>query len=1131
MPGNRIVSAIPGRFRGHRLFHRGSAGDRSPVPFPWAGSSNLVEGGGGHETDRTRSGWFHLNPLIDLANKLTELSLKLQRQQHVDDVVRTASKGLAQLDFQMATLRLDDEGSIRFLHSQDHPILDGVLRETLGLSLAELRLPLDKLPTILRSLNERRAIYIGDALTWLRHSLPVAGVPLEVVEAMAAAGGFARGVLAPLYVAEKPWGTLFIASESLTPLDAATITLFASQLAMAIDVARTIGELNHSNQQLQAIHELARLGSEHELDRILPRLLAMSAATTGSDKSLIYLYDEERGELVFAGGHGVDATGPASGSPLTEAAAPLQEVIESRLPLPVSCPAGEPVREMLLLPLQIRGILSGILSLGRVDGVPYTEEEIRAVEPFAAQLAIQVETARLFEEERRRVQDLSQINELGRQLAQHLDIPALVELGVEHLTRLVDIPQVFLSLLDPDRGTLRVVGTNLDRQDAIELELPADEPSTALAAIRDMRPVVVTDPSTDPRGSKNLSCRFGHTAQLGIPLISRGQAIGALVLAETRPERRFRQAEIERAVNIANQIAGAIASARLFEEERKRVRELSIHSEIGRIASATLQPDVLLEQSLVCLIKALDFDFGTAWLPTRDHGLQHVVEHQNPATWHHAIVGRALSRELATAVCEKGETATGHREDPGGDVFACAIPLRAGSEVIGILTLVRSRQPATPCELRLLQAVSPEIGVALQNASLFADARRRVEELRLLLEVGRAITGSLDLGEILDTSAHSVSRLVDSSNAFILLLDPESDELLGAACSNPQWREQFLELRIPLDSESIPAHCVRTRQPQVIPDIQRSPFATGVRVRLYGEKSVLALPLMVRDEAIGCLVLDDTRRPREWEPEQIERATVIAHQVAIAMANARLYEDLKNSYGELARAQEELVKQERLAALGELSAVVAHEVRNPLGVIFNSLGSIRRMLQPTGDAAMLLDIVGEEADRLDRIVGDLLDFARPHEPALEWASFETVLQDSLQSVERVHVPPGIDLEIDIPGNLPKVRLDQRMIRQVLLNLLVNGMQAMPRGGTLRISARVEAGAQLKVEIEDEGAGVPPELSRRLFQPFFTTKATGTGLGLAVVKRFIEAHRGTISFRSEPARGTVFTLCLPMEEAN
>jgi signal transduction histidine kinase len=251
-------------------------------------------------------------------------------------------------------------------------------------------------------------------------------------------------------------------------------------------------------------------------------------------------------------------------------------------------------------------------------------------------------------------------------------------------------------------------------------------------------------------------------------------------------------------------------------------------------------------------------------------------------------------------------------------------------------------------------------------------------------------------------------------------------------------------------------------------------------------------------------------------------------------ANARLFEDLRRSYAELARTQEELVKRERLAALGELSAVVAHEVRNPLGVIFNAMGPLRRLLQPTGDARMLLDIVGEEADRLNRIVADLLDFSRPPVPSLERESLAALLEDLLDAVRNDPSSRGVTIVAELSPALPPVRIDARMIRQALLNVVQNAIQAMPRGGTVRISAHREEAAGVPwatVVVADEGPGVPPELAAQIFQPFFTTKATGTGLGLAVVKRIVEDHRGRIELGSPPGGGTTFTVRLPIHEAN
>ena len=242
--------------------------------------------------------------------------------------------------------------------------------------------------------------------------------------------------------------------------------------------------------------------------------------------------------------------------------------------------------------------------------------------------------------------------------------------------------------------------------------------------------------------------------------------------------------------------------------------------------------------------------------------------------------------------------------------------------------------------------------------------------------------------------------------------------------------------------------------------------------------------------------------------------------------NTRLYEDLRRSYAELARAQDQLVRQERLAALGELAAVVAHEVRNPLGAIFNSLGRLRRLVRPEGDAKMLFDIVAEEADRLNRIVGELLDFARPSRPALRPERLDRVLDEAVAAALAAS-GDRIALAREVPDALPLIPMDPRLVRQAVLNVALNAVQAMPDGGTLTVRVRLVADSAV-LELADTGPGIPADVHRRLFEPFFTTKATGTGLGLAVVKRILDEHRGRVEVRSAGAGGgTVFALVLPL----
>jgi signal transduction histidine kinase len=247
----------------------------------------------------------------------------------------------------------------------------------------------------------------------------------------------------------------------------------------------------------------------------------------------------------------------------------------------------------------------------------------------------------------------------------------------------------------------------------------------------------------------------------------------------------------------------------------------------------------------------------------------------------------------------------------------------------------------------------------------------------------------------------------------------------------------------------------------------------------------------------------------------------------------QLFDDFNSMVAEIARTQGELVRKERLAAVGELAAVMAHEVRNALGVVFNSLEAIKRRSSASPEARPLLDMVGQEADRLNRIVEDLLDFARPNPPRREPTAIDRVIASAVEvagctvSTERFHI------ELQIDAGLPSVAIDERMIRQALINLLLNALQAMPGGGSVVVSAapvRHEGRSFARVDVADDGPGMTSESTARLFQPFFTTKATGTGLGLAVVRRFVEAHGGHVAVRSREGDGSTFTLMLPLDES-
>ncbi len=237
--------------------------------------------------------------------------------------------------------------------------------------------------------------------------------------------------------------------------------------------------------------------------------------------------------------------------------------------------------------------------------------------------------------------------------------------------------------------------------------------------------------------------------------------------------------------------------------------------------------------------------------------------------------------------------------------------------------------------------------------------------------------------------------------------------------------------------------------------------------------------------------------------------------------------ELEASSMRLKRAQDELVKRERLAALGELSAVVAHEVRNPLGVIFNALATMKRVPPTSADHAELLRIVQEEAERLKRVVADLLEFARPRELHLSQTSLSLVLAGAAEAARSAVGEPESTVLVDVPEDLPPLLCDEQLVRQAVINLVTNAILAPERKSPVKMRAESHDDDVL-VEVRDDGAGVPADVAPHIFTPFFTTRATGTGLGLSVVQRIAEAHGGEVTYAPVPPpdHGAIFSLRIP-----
>jgi signal transduction histidine kinase len=227
------------------------------------------------------------------------------------------------------------------------------------------------------------------------------------------------------------------------------------------------------------------------------------------------------------------------------------------------------------------------------------------------------------------------------------------------------------------------------------------------------------------------------------------------------------------------------------------------------------------------------------------------------------------------------------------------------------------------------------------------------------------------------------------------------------------------------------------------------------------------------------------------------------------------------------RLKERLAHAERLSLMGEMAAGISHEIRNPLGIIRSSAELLKKKTAKTDPQNSFPDIIIEEASRLNRIITDFINFAKPREPNMTLCRLEEIIDKNITFLEAQNKEKGYVIKKNFQNHLPEIMADSTMLYQSFLNILINAMQSMPEGG--RILVEVSSNEHwVTVHFDDEGQGIPSEILEKIWDPFFTTKDQGTGLGLGIVKNIIESHGGGVQIVNRPVRGTRVTIELPVK---
>lgn len=457
---------------------------------------------------------------------------------------------------------------------------------------------------------------------------------------------------------------------------------------------------------------------------------------------------------------------------------------------------------------------------------------------------------------------------------------------------------------------------------------------------------------------------------------------------------------------------------------------------------------------------------------------------------------------------------------------ALAVPITLKDEIIGVLWAAsRNAGVFTQQDVQTLQRLADQAAIALANARLYAEAKLKTARLEALLGVSQVMTSTLDPQRIAEVITEAMSDL--APDITVRMWETPDDAKVWVPFWPPRAAgpgDEEDELVLPAGAGLVGAVAAQ-RAPLVVDDVRRDArLVRRAAIERDGIVSFLGLPLLREEKLLGVLCVL-TRVPHHFGEDEVSLLASLAQQAAVALENARLYQDLRQSHEELLSAQAETVRTTRMAAMGEIAAAVAHEARNPLGALTNCVQLLRGNPHVTGEDAELLNIMEAESKRLNDIVSDFLAFGRPRAPRFTAVDLHELIEATWTLLQRDdRCPANVRFERRFDAGLGAVMADHDQMRQVFWNLLLNAAQAMRQGGTVFVETRRLDGA-VEVLVRDTGPGIPAAILSRVFEPFVTLRPGGTGLGLAIVRRIVEDHGGRIVVSAPPGEGTRFVLSL------